>query len=144
KEFAGKSERGVYGDVVEELDWSVGEVLKALQEEKLDGKTLVFFTSDNGPWLQFGEHGGSAGLLRDGKGSTFEGGMRMPAIAWWPGTAPAGVTTQEMASTMDLFVTAVTAAAGTARPDARWRGGKGTRLGRAYPGLGSCRPRTGR
>jgi arylsulfatase A len=117
KDFAGKSPRGLYGDVVEELDWSVGEVLKALQEEKLDRKTLVFFTSDNGPWLQFNEHGGSAGLLRDGKGSTFEGGMRMPAIAWWPGTISAGATTQEMGSTMDLFVTAVKLAGGDVPAD---------------------------
>ena len=91
--------------------------MKALREEKLDKKTLVFFTSDNGPWLQFGEHGGSAGLLRDGKGSTWEGGMRVPGIAWWPGTVPAGVTTQEMASTMDLFVTAVKLAGGEVPAD---------------------------
>lgn len=107
KDFAGKSARGIYGDVVEEIDWSVGEVLKTIREENLDKKTLVFFTDDNGPWLLFNEHGGSAGLLRDGKGSTWEGGMRVPGIAWWPGTVPAGVTTQEMASTMDLYVTAL-------------------------------------
>jgi len=117
KGFAGKSERGLYGDVVEELDWSVGEVLQALRDEKLDKNTLVFFTSDNGPWLQFGEHGGSAGLLRDGKGSTFEGGMRVPGIAWWPGTIPSGATTHEMASTMDLFVTAVKLAGGEVPTD---------------------------
>jgi arylsulfatase A-like enzyme len=117
KDFAGKSERGLYGDVIEEIDWSVGEVLKVLRDEKLDGSTLVFFTSDNGPWLMFGEHGGSAGLLRDGKGSTFEGGMRMPGIAWWPGTVPAGVTTHEMASTMDLYVTAVKLAGGDVPTD---------------------------
>ncbi len=107
KDFEGKSPRGLYGDVVEELDWSVGEVLKTLREEKLDEKTLVFFTSDNGPWLIFGEQGGSAGLLREGKGSTWEGGMRVPGIAWWPGTVPAGVTTQELGCTMDLFTTAI-------------------------------------
>jgi arylsulfatase A len=117
KDFAGKSPRGLYGDVVEELDWSVGEVLKALREEKLDKNTLVFFTNDNGPWLQFGEHGGSAGLLRDGKGSTFEGGMRVPGIAWWPDTVPAGVTTQEMGSTMDLYVTAIKLAGGEVPAD---------------------------
>jgi arylsulfatase A-like enzyme len=117
KDFAGKSPRGIYGDVVEELDWSVGEVLRALKDEKLDKNTLVVFTSDNGPWLQFGEQGGSAGPLRDGKGSTYEGGMRMPAIAWWPGTVPAGVTTQEMASTMDLYVTAIKLAGGEVPAD---------------------------
>lgn len=107
KDFDGQSPRGLYGDVVEEIDWSVGEVLKALREEKLDTNTFVFFTSDNGPWLVFGEHGGSAGLLREGKGSTWEGGMRVPGIAWRPGTIPAGVTTQDLACTMDLFTTAV-------------------------------------
>jgi arylsulfatase A len=117
KDFAGKSERGLYGDVIEEIDWSVGEVLKTLHDEKLDANTLVFFTSDNGPWLMFGEHGGSAGPLRDGKGSTFEGGMRVPGIAWWPGTIPAGVTTHEMASTMDLFVTAIKLAGGEVPAD---------------------------
>ncbi len=117
KDFAGKSPRGIYGDVVEELDWSVGEVLKALRAEKLEKNTLVVFTSDNGPWLQFGEHGGSAGPLRDGKGSTFEGGMRVPGIAWQPGTIPAGATTQEMTSTLDLFVTAVKLAGGEVPTD---------------------------
>jgi arylsulfatase A-like enzyme len=117
KDFAGKSARGLYGDVVEEIDWSVGEVLKAIRDEKIDKKTLVFFTDDNGPWLQFGEDGGSAGLLRDGKGSTFEGGMRVPGIAWWPGTIPAGVTTQEMASTMDIYVTAIKLAGGEVPTD---------------------------
>jgi arylsulfatase A-like enzyme len=105
--FRGKSPRGLYGDVVEELDWSTGEVLKALRAEKLDRKTLVVFTSDNGPWLIFREHGGSAGLLREGKGSTWEGGMRVPCLAWWPGTVPAGAVTQDLACTMDLFTTAL-------------------------------------
>jgi arylsulfatase A-like enzyme len=112
KDFAGKSPRGLFGDVVEELDWSVGQVLSALREEKLDQKTLVVFTSDNGPWLTYGQQGGSAGILREGKGSTWEGGMRVPGIAWWPGTVPAGVTTQELASTLDLFPTAVRLAGG--------------------------------
>jgi arylsulfatase A-like enzyme len=118
KDFAGKSPRGLYGDVVEELDWSVGRVLQALRDEKRDRKTLVFFTSDNGPWLSYGEQGGSAGLLREGKGSTWEGGMREPGIAWCPGTVPAGATTQEMACTMDLFVTAIRLAGGKV-PDGR-------------------------
>jgi len=117
KDFAGKSPRGLYGDVVEELDWSVGEVLKALREEKMDKNTLVVFTSDNGPWLTFFDHGGSAGPFREGKGSTFEGGFRVPGIAWWPGTVPAGVTTQEMVGTMDLFVTAARLAGGTVPDD---------------------------
>ena len=103
--FRGQSRRGLYGDVVEEIDWSVGQVLDALRREGLDRDTLVFFTSDNGPWLTHGEAGGSAGLLRDGKGSTWEGGMREPGIAWWPGRVPAGVVTHELASTLDLFPT---------------------------------------
>ena len=103
--FRGQSRRGLYGDVVEELDASVGRVLDTLRELKLDERTLVFFTSDNGPWLIKNQAGGSAGLLRDGKGSTWEGGMREPAIAWWPGTIPAGRTTAELATTMDLLPT---------------------------------------
>ncbi len=105
KEFAGKSPRGLYGDVVEELDWSVGRVLQTIRDEKLQQRTLVVFSSDNGPWLTFNQHGGSAGLLRDGKGSTWEGGMRVPGLFWWPGKIPSGAVTQEMASTMDLFTT---------------------------------------
>jgi arylsulfatase A len=104
-EFAAKSRRGLFGDVVEELDKAVGTVLQTLREEKLAEKTLVIFTSDNGPWLTQGEQGGSAGLLRDGKGSTWEGGMREPAIAWRPGTVPAGVVSAELASTLDLLPT---------------------------------------
>jgi arylsulfatase A-like enzyme len=92
--------------VVEEIDWSVGEILKTVEELGLAENTLVFFTSDNGPWLAFKQEGGSAGLLRDGKGATWEGGMREPAIAWWPGTVPAGRTTAAVATTMDLLPTA--------------------------------------
>ena len=105
--FSGQSGRGLYGDVVEELDWSVGQVLAALRKEGLATNTLAFFTSDNGPWLTQGQAGGSAGLLRDGKGSTFEGGMREPGIAWWPGRIQAGVVNRELACTMDLFTTCV-------------------------------------
>lgn len=104
-EFAGRSDRGLYGDVIEEIDWSVGAILDALRAEGLAENTCVFFTSDNGPWLMFDEHGGSAGLLKDGKGSTWEGGMREPGIAWWPGHIPAGRVSHELATTMDLFVT---------------------------------------
>jgi arylsulfatase A-like enzyme len=110
--FRGKSARGLYGDTVEELDWSVGQVLKTLRNLKLAEDTFVFFTSDNGPWLTQHLQGGSAGLLREGKGSTWEGGMREPAIAWQPGRIPAGVTTQELGSTMDLYVTAIRMAGG--------------------------------
>lgn len=103
--FAGKSPRGLYGDVVEEIDWSTGQILQALRDEGLDRRTLVVFSSDNGPWLIFNEHGGSAGLLREGKGSTWEGGMRVPGIFWWPGRIPAGVVTRDLASTLDVLPT---------------------------------------
>jgi arylsulfatase A len=116
EQFRGKSPAGIYGDVIEELDWSVGQVLETLRTEKLAARTLVFFSSDNGPWLIYDHHGGSAGPLREGKGSTWEGGMRVPGIAWWPGRIPAGAVQREMASTMDLLPTAA-ALAGTAVPD---------------------------
>jgi arylsulfatase A-like enzyme len=104
-EFVGHSAGGVYGDVVEEIDASTGRVLDALKAAGLERRTLVVFTSDNGPWLPFGAHGGSAGPLRDGKGTTWEGGVRTPAIFWWPGTIHPGVVT-DIGSAMDLFVTA--------------------------------------
>jgi len=115
--FKGKSTRGIYGDVVEELDWSVGQILKTLKDQGLAENTLVVFTSDNGPWLLMGtETGGSAGLLRDGKGSTWEGGMRVPGIFWMPGKIRPSVTTN-VAGTMDLFPTAVKLAGGTVPKD---------------------------
>ena len=104
-QFHGKSERGLYGDVVEEIDWSVGQVLDALRKAGIDKNTMVVFSSDNGPWLIQGLAGGSAGLLREGKGSTWEGGMRVPGIAWWPGKIPGGKVSGEVVSTMDLFTT---------------------------------------
>lgn len=103
--FAGKSLRGLYGDVVEEIDWSVGQVLQTVRELNLQGRTLVVFSSDNGPWLTFDHHGGSAGLLREGKGSTYEGGMRVPGIFWWPGKIQPGTVSRDIACTMDLFPT---------------------------------------
>ncbi|MEO1993659.1 MAG: sulfatase, partial [Planctomycetaceae bacterium] len=107
KEFQETSRRGLYGDVIQEIDWSVGQVLKTLRELKLHDNTLVWFTSDNGPWLIFGAQGGSAGLLREGKGSTWEGGMREPGLAWWPGRIPAGRVTSELGCTMDIYATAL-------------------------------------
>jgi arylsulfatase A len=103
--FRGQSLRGLYGDTVEEMDWSVGRILDVLRELNLADNTLVLFTSDNGPWLLRGVAGGSAGLLRDGKGSTWEGGMRVPGIAWWPGSVPAGRTVHNPASILDLLPT---------------------------------------
>ncbi len=118
KDFKKKSLRGLYGDVVEELDWSVGQVLETLQKQGLAKNTLVFFTSDNGPWLIKDLAGGSAGLLRDGKGSTWEGGMREPGIAWWPGKIKPGSVCHELACSMDLFNTSLTLA-GVALPTDR-------------------------
>ncbi len=115
--FKGKSSRGIYGDVVEELDWSVGEVFKTLKEQGLAENTLVVFTSDNGPWLLMGtETGGSAGLLRDGKGSTWEGGMRVPGIFWMPGKIKPTVE-RNVASTLDLYPTLIRLAGGTMPSD---------------------------
>lgn len=115
-EFKGKSRRGIYGDAVEELDWSVGQLLDALRKAGIAENTLVVFTSDNGPWLTMGAQGGSAGLLHEGKGSTWEGGMRVPAIAWWPGRIKPGLTS-EVAHGMDLFATAVALAGATLPAD---------------------------
>ncbi|NJO91250.1 MAG: sulfatase [Chloroflexia bacterium] len=103
-EFENQSLRGIYGDVIEELDWSVGEVLAALKRKKLDKNTIVIFTSDNGPWLIFDEQGGSAGLLRGGKGGTYEGGMREPAIFWCPGRIKPKIV-MDIGSTLDLLPT---------------------------------------
>ena len=103
--FSGKSFRGLFGDVIEEIDWSTGRILGTLRELGLDRRTLVVFTSDNGPWLSYRQQGGSAGLLRGGKGSTFEGGMREPTLFWWPGRLSPGVQ-MGMGSTLDVFPTA--------------------------------------
>ncbi|GAB5403509.1 MAG: sulfatase [Aureliella sp.] len=103
--FADHSLRGLYGDVIEEIDWSVGQILDALRSSGLAENTLVVFTSDNGPWLSQKHHGGSAGLLREGKGTTWEGGMREPTLMWWPGHIDAGSTTAQLGSTMDLMAT---------------------------------------
>lgn len=105
--FKGKSEQGMYGDVMMEIDWSVGEILKTLKANGLDENTLVIFTSDNGPWMNYGNHGGSALPLREGKGAMWEGGARVPAIMRWPGKIPAGVVSNELAATIDMLPTIV-------------------------------------
>jgi arylsulfatase A-like enzyme len=104
EEFVGSSQRGLYGDVIQEIDWSVGQVLQTLEELNLDQNTIVMFSSDNGPWLVFETHGGSAGPLRAGKGTTFEGGQRVPTIFWGPGNVVPGVVT-DMGSTLDIINT---------------------------------------
>lgn len=103
--FQGHSHRDRYGDAVEEVDWSVGQVLALLKELKLDRNTLVIYTSDNGPWLEYGIDGGSAGPLRNGKGTHWEGGFRTPGIFWWPGRIPAGQVSSEVMASIDILPT---------------------------------------
>ncbi len=96
---------GLYSDVIHEIDWSIGEILNALQGTGIDDQTLVIFASDNGPWLSYGTHAGSSGPLREGKGTAWEGGVRVPFIAQWSGTIPQGLTIPTPAMTIDLFPT---------------------------------------
>jgi len=103
--FKGKSARGLYGDVIEEIDWSVGEIVGALQKHGLEQNTLVIFTSDNGPWLSYGDHAGSAGPLREGKGTAWEGGVRVPCVMRWPGRIRPGTVCAEPAMTIDIVPT---------------------------------------
>lgn len=117
KQFRGSSLRGLYGDVLQEIDWGVGRILKTIRDEEIEKDTIVVFTTDNGPWLAFKTHGGSAGPLRAGKGTTFEGGQRVPTIFWGPGRVKPGMVT-EMGSTLDLLPT-FAALAGTNAPTDR-------------------------
>ena len=116
KEFENRSQRGLYGDAVEEIDWNVGRILATLRELKLEENTLVLYTSDNGPWAPYLEQGGSAGLLRGAKASTWEGGVRVPAIFWWPGTIPSSVTTG-IGSELDILHTFASLAGAQAPSD---------------------------
>jgi arylsulfatase A-like enzyme len=122
EKFRGKSGNGTYGDWVEEVDWSVGRVLDTVRELKLDDRTLVLFTSDNGPWLTQGKHGGVAGPLRGGKGSTWEGGVREPAVAWWPGKIAAGASSDAVAANLDVLPTFVKLAGGAVPADRKLDG----------------------
>ncbi|MBB4081072.1 arylsulfatase A-like enzyme [Lewinella aquimaris] len=117
-DFLGTSERGLYGDVIEEIDHGVGQILDLLREEGLAENTVVVFTSDNGPWRSYGLDGGSSGGLYAGKGTTWEGGHRVPAIFWGPGRVAAGSTVRGIGSTLDLLPT-FSAMAGVALPDDR-------------------------
>jgi arylsulfatase A len=103
--YRGKSQQGLYGDVIQEIDGSVGEVLKALKANELEKNTLVIFATDNGPWLSYGDHAGTAGSLREGKGTCWEGGVRVPCIMRWPGKVPSGTTSDAMLMTIDLLPT---------------------------------------
>jgi arylsulfatase A-like enzyme len=103
--FRGTTKRGLYGDAVEEIDWSTGEILAALKKHGLEKDTIIMFLSDNGPWLVFGNHAGSAYPLREGKTTTWDGGTRVPFLISWSGHIPAGTTSGEMACTIDLLPT---------------------------------------
>lgn len=103
--FQGKTGKGLYADVIAEIDWSVGTILERLKKHGLDDNTLVIFTSDNGPWLSYGPHAGSAGPLREGKGTTWEGGVRVPCIVRWPGKVPAGRECSALTATIDILPT---------------------------------------
>ena len=105
--FKGKSRQGLYGDVIMEIDWSVGQILSTLKRLGIDDRTLVIFTSDNGPWLSYGNHAGSAEPLREGKGTTFDGGQRVPCIMRYPKLIPAGTECDQLCTTMDLLPTIV-------------------------------------
>ncbi len=116
--FKGKSEQGLYGDVMMEIDWSVGTILQTLEEAGLDKNTLVIFTSDNGPWINYGNHAGSTGSLREGKGTTFEGGQRVPCIMLWKGMIPEGSISNSLVSAIDILPT-LAEIAGAALPEKR-------------------------
>jgi len=105
EKFKGKSKAGLFGDVMMEVDWSVGQILDTLRKHELQERTLVIFTSDNGPWLSYGDHAGSAGPLREGKGTMFEGGCRESCVMWWPGKIPADTKCSVPAMTIDILPT---------------------------------------
>jgi len=104
-QFKGKSKQGLYGDVMMEIDWSVSEILKALKANGIEKNTLIIFTSDNGPWLNYGNHAGSTGGLREGKGNSYEGGVRVPCIMRWPGVINPGLISNSLSSTIDVYPT---------------------------------------
>jgi arylsulfatase A len=114
-QYKDKTRQGLYGDVIAEIDWSAGQILDALKRTNLDGNTLVIFTSDNGPWMSYGNHAGSPGPFRESKGTSFEGGVRVPFVARWPGHIPAGIESSQPAMTIDILPT-LARLAGTAPP----------------------------
>ncbi|MEJ7664490.1 MAG: sulfatase-like hydrolase/transferase [Hymenobacter sp.] len=103
--FKGKSKQGLFGDVMMEIDWSVGEVMKALKDNGIEENTIVIFTSDNGPSIRFGDHAGSAGGLREGKATTWEGGQREPTIIRWPSVVSAGTVCNQLSCNLDILPT---------------------------------------
>lgn len=108
--FRGKSKQGLYGDVMMELDWSIGQIRESLKKLKLEENTLLIVTSDNGPWLNYGNHAGSAGGLREGKGTSFDGGQRVPCMMAWKGKIPAGLVANNLSAALDILPTIVEAA----------------------------------
>jgi arylsulfatase len=118
EKFKGKSKQGLYGDVIMEIDWSVGQILQTLKELKLEKNTLVIFTSDNGPWINYGNHAGSTGGLREGKGTSFEGGQRVPCLMLWKGTIPEGFVCNKLVSGIDILPT-LAAISGASLPEKR-------------------------
>ena len=109
--FRGKSEQGLYGDVMMEIDWSVGEIMSALEANGISENTLLIFTTDNGPWLTYGNHGGSNGGLREGKISNFEGGFRVPCLMKWPNVIAAGMVSNQLVAAIDIYPTIANALA---------------------------------
>lgn len=118
EKFRGRSELGLYGDVMMEIDWSMGRIVETLERLGLGEQTMIFFASDNGPWLEYGDHAGSAGALREGKWTTFEGGQRVLSLMRWPGAIPGGQVCNTMVTTLDLLptITAFAGASGPGRP----------------------------
>jgi len=107
--FKGKSKHGLYGDVMMELDWSIGQIRETIKKLKLEDNTLLIVTSDNGPWLNYGNHAGSAAGLREGKGTSFEGGQRVPCLMTWKGKIPAGMVSNNLSAALDILPTIVEA-----------------------------------
>ena len=114
--YSGQSEQGKYGDVIMEIDWSVKQIIKTLEKHKLNENTIIVFTSDNGPWLNYGNHAGSTGGLREGKGTSWEGGQRVPCIVNWPGNTPENTVCDKLSSTID-FLPTFAAITGAELPD---------------------------
>lgn len=127
KEFEGSSEQGRYGDIIQEIDAGIGQVLKTLDDVGVADNTLVIFTTDNGPWLSYGNHAGSTGGLREGKGTAWEGGVRVPCIMRWPGRIPAGTVCDQPCATIDVLPT-LAKLTGTELPEKKIDGIEITRL----------------
>lgn len=105
EKYNGKSQQGLYGDVMMEIDWSIGQILQTLKDLKIDDRTLIIFTSDNGPWMNYGNHSGNTGGLREGKGTSYEGGQRVPCLMRWKGTIPEGAVCNNLVAGIDILPT---------------------------------------